>query len=256
MVKSDNIHFKMSPLQLRDILIKVKDLVKIDNRLVIKINNQNILIFSFVGESFKNIHAFKNYIFNTQDIMIVKDEILDSLIFVVKDGKKFYRILENFINYDIDINGKIYYDEDNYVNFITFDNKKLNTKIIGGDPITISKDINIEDINYLMNIENSIFNFRIENVDFEKIRRMSIIDKIKKDVIYINIKDNKVLIGETKWHINLGDIEFNNMTISFPKDYFISMNPKDFILSYVFEGFILFKYDDYNLMIILETGSK
>ena len=252
---STNIHFKLTSVQLQDLLVKIKDLVKIDSRLVMKINNENILLFSFVGDSFKNIHAFKNYIFSTPTIMTIKEELTDSLVFIIKDGKKFYRVMENFLDYNVDISGKISYDEDNYVNFISFDNKKIDTKIIGGDPITIGKEINIEDIDYLMNIENSLFAFPIDNMDFEKIRKLSLTFKQPKDVVYVNIKDKEVLIGESLWHLKLCDIELENVTISFPKEYFISMNPKDAILCYVFEGFILFKYDDYNLMIVLETGS-
>lgn len=254
-MSTSNIHFKITTTQLQDLLVKIKDLVKIDSRLVIKINNENVLLFSFVGDSFKNIHAFKNYIFSTSDLMSIKEEILDSLILIVKDGKRFYKVMENFLDYNVDIKGKISYDEDNYVNVISFDNDKINTKIIGGDPITIGKEISIEDIDYLMNIENSLFAFTIDNMDFDKIKKLSLTYKKLKDVIYVHIKDREVLIGESLWSVKLCDMNLENSTISFPKDYFISMNPKNSILCYVFETFILFKYDDYNLMVVLETGS-
>jgi len=259
MTKQDNsLHIKLTSDNLSIFLSKVKDLVKIDPRLVLKIDKDNILMFSFVGDTFKNIHAFKNYIFKTDELFDIKekDESNDySLIFIIKDGKRFNRTLENFIDYGENINCKIVYNEESYVNFMTFDNKKLNIKIIGGDPISIGKEISIDDINYLMDTDNSFFNFNISKNDFEKIKKMSMIDKQLKDVLNIHVKDKKVYVAETKWHLNVFDkIEYENVTITFPKDYFISMNPSSDIQTFVFEGFVLFKYDDYNLMVVLETN--
>lgn len=256
--KQDAINFKFDKQNLGVFLTKIKDLVKIDTRLVLKMDDKNMLIFSFVGETFKNIHAFKNYLFDINEIIdIKKGSISDDkkLIFIIKDGKRFNRTLENFIDFDNDINCKAFFDEDGYISNITFNNNKLNIKIIGGDPITIGKDINVEDINYLMDVDKSLFNFVIQKNDFEKIRKMSLIDKQLKDVLNLYIKDKKIYIGETKWHLNIMDnVDKDNTTLTFPKDYFISMNPTNDIMGYVFDGFLLFKYDDYNLMIVLETN--
>jgi len=256
--KNKNISFTCSKEQLFIFLKKIKDLTNIDKRIIIRMENDNVLIFSFVGDSFKNVHAFKNYVFPIETIFNIKKGAIDSPIFlIVKDGKRFYKTVENLLDYQDDIKCKISVNDENYVNFISFNNSKLDIKIIGSDPITIGAQISIEDVEFLMDIERSIFNFKINKLDFSKIKKMSLIDRIENDnksPIYININDKILSIGETKWRLYISDIEYRDITISFPKVYFNTMDPSDVIDVYVFEEFILCKFDDYNLMILLETS--
>lgn len=251
---AEYITFKISPENLTLLLSKIKDLTKIDSRIILKFEPTNLLMFSFVGDSFKNIHAFKNYVFNIDDVMKLKEPIEKTMVFIVKDGKKLYRTLENIVDYNKEIIGKIHFNDENYVNFIHLKNEKMDIKVFGTDPIAIGKEISIEDINYLMDIENSIFNFRVEKYDFDKIRKTGLIENELDSVLYIYLKDKKLSIGETKWSINICDVENDNLTLALPKKYFNTINPSTFIDIYVFDGFILCKYDECNLMIILETG--
>lgn len=250
--KIDKLSFTMTTDQLTNLLRKIKDLVAIDTRIFMKIDDQSILLFSFVGDSFKNIHAFKNYIFDTKNIMNISSKITEPIIFVAKDGKKLYRTLDNLIDYKDDINGEIFLNDENYVNLISFDNNQLKIKIIGSD-ISIGKDISIEDVNFLMDIKKSLFNFEINSTQFAKIKRMSLIENELNSVLYIHIEEKKLSIGETKWHLNLCDMDQENVTLAFPKKYFNTINPSESIKMYVFDNFILCKYDEYNLMILMET---
>jgi hypothetical protein len=252
--KNSTFSFKMSVEQLTEFLKKIKDLTTIDNRIIMSVDSNNVLLFSFVGETFKNIHAFKNYIYETEKIFTLKEEIKENIFLIVKDGKKFYKKLENLIDYDKEIKGKISVNDENFVNLITFDNDKLPIKIIGSDPIAIGKDISIDDINLLMDTDNSLFNFNLPKLDFQKIKKMGMIENEPNSVLYINIDNNKLTIGETLWQINICDVESENNTMAFPKKYFNTINPTDSILIYVFENFLLCKYDDYNLMILMETS--
>jgi hypothetical protein len=59
--------------------------------------------------------------------------------------------------------------------------------------------------------------------------------------------------GETKWHLNIAQVDQEDIIMSFPKAYFNTISPNDFIDVFVFEEFILCRYDDFNLMILLET---
>lgn len=251
--KTNTFSFKMTVEQLTELLKKIKDLTTIDNRIIMSVDSNNILLFSFVGETFKNIHAFKNYIYETEKIFTIKDEIKESIFLIVKDGKKFYKKLENLVDYDKEIKGKISFNEDNFVNFISFDNDKLPIKIIGSDPIAIGKDISIDDINQLMDTDNSLFNFDLTKIDFQKIKKMGLIENEPNSVLYINIENKKLTIGETLWQINVCEVDSENSTMAFPKKYFNTINSTDSILIYVFESFLLCKYDDYNLMILMET---
>jgi hypothetical protein len=129
----------------------------------------------------------------------------------------------------------------------------LDIKIIGNDPIAIGSQISVDDINYLMDIEKSIFHFRIEKQDFSEIKKQSMIDNSPKSVLYINVNNKRLSIGETKWHLNIAKVDYEDIMMAFPKAYFNTINPSEFIDVYVFENFILCKYDDFNLMILLET---
>ena len=251
--RNQNITFTQSIGQLSSLLKKIKDLTSIDPRIVVRIEESNVLLFSFVGDSFKNIHAFKNYIFPINDVMTIKKgDLSDPLFFIVKDGKKFYRKLENFLEYKEEIKCKLSADEDNYINYMKFDNGKLDDNIIGSNSISIGKEITKEDIDMLMNIDNSQFNFRLNKLDLARIKKRGAIDNEPKSVLYINVNNKMLSIGET-WHLNITEVESEDITISFPKAYFNTINATDYIEIYVFEEFILCKYDDYNLMIILET---
>jgi len=253
--KNTSYSFTMTTDQLATFLKKVKDLVAIDSRIILRIDNQSILMFSFVGESFKNIHAFKNYIFDREEIMGVKKEITDPIIFISKDGKKLYRTLNNLIDYEEEIKGKISINDEDYVNYFSFNNDRMDIKIIGSDPISIGKEIGIDDVNYLMNTENSLFNFELGAQDFAKIKKMGLIENEPNSVLYLNIDNKKLSIGETKWHLNICEIEdIDDTMMIFPKKYFNTINPLEVIKIYVFETFILCKYDDYNLMILMETS--
>jgi hypothetical protein len=255
--KNQNITYTSSVEQLSKLLKKVKDLTSINSRIIMRIESTQVLLFSFVGDSFKNIHAFKSYIFPIEEIMTIKKGEIDGpLFFITRDGKKFYRTLENLLDYKEDIECKISINEENYVNYIGFNNVKFDIKIIGSDPVIIGSQISIEDINYLMDTDKSIFNFRVNNMDFYKIKKQGLIEIIKDDrktPLYITVNNKMLSIGETLWRANITEIDIEDMIISFPKIYFNTINPKDYIEIFVFNEFILCKYDDYNLMIILET---
>lgn len=256
--KNTSIIFTSTVEQLSNLIKKIKDLTSIDSRIVMRFEPTNILIFSFVGENFKNIHAFKNYILPVADVMTIKKgEISEPIFFVSRDGKKLCRTLDNLLGYNQDIKCKISINEDNYVNLMTFENDKLNIKVMGNDVMSIGAQISIDDVNFLYNVDNSIFNFRINKQDFTQIRRMGMInnEEKKKSPLYITVNKKVLSIGEgeTKWHLNIASIDTDDTIMSFPKAYFNTISPLDFIDVYVFEEFILCKYDDFNLMILLET---
>jgi hypothetical protein len=255
--KNKTIKYISTNEQLLNFLKKIKDLITIDNRIMFRIEKNRILVFSFVGDSFKNIHAFKNCIFSPDEIMTIKKgEIDDPIFFIIKDGKRFFKTIENLLDYEEIINCKMSINDENYVNFIEYDNSKLNIKIIGSDPMIIGSEISIEDIEYLMDTDKSLFNFKLDRIDFFKIKKMSLIDRIENDTkspLYINISNNNLSIGETKWKLNVTEVNYENITLSFPKIYFNTINVNTFIDIYVFEEFILCKFDTYNLMILLET---
>ena len=60
--KTENIKFDISQSHLKKLLDKIKDLAKIHEKkiVVFKFEKDCLILFSFVGSTFKNIYAFKN----------------------------------------------------------------------------------------------------------------------------------------------------------------------------------------------------
>ena len=256
MAKNDIIKFEMSQSNLRTLLDKMKDLTKIDKRLVIRFDKDTLIIFSFVGESFKNIFAFKNYIFKNEEVIDLITEIEKPVVFIAKDGKKLWSYLNNFFDYER-IFCEVMFDDEYYANYLRIKSEedKLDLRIISGDSLLVGKEINLDDINKIMDINNSKFHFKLTSVEYDKIKKMTTIDVKENDIIQIVIESNVLYVGEPpKWQIKICDIQMENEVFTFPKRYFNTISTSSFIDIYVFDTWILTKFDDYNLLIVLETS--
>ena len=257
MAKNETIKFEIIQSNLKTLLDKIKDLTRIDKRLVFRFEKDNLILFSFVGETFKNIYAFKSYVIKNEDLIDIISEIENPIIFITKDGKKLWHYINIFSNYD-GIKCEIMFNEEFFANYLKInslpDPDRYEVRIISGDPITVGKEINLDDINKLMNVDDSLFNFKLTSQEFDIIKKSTTIDVKENDIIQIIIESNKLYIGENKWKIKICDIEHENETFTFPKRYFNTINTSTFIDVFVFETFILNKFDDYNLLIVLETS--
>ena len=86
---SDTIYnFSMSVSQLSFFLDKIHDLIAIDNEVLLKINKDEILLYSLVGEK-KNINAFKSFIYKTKEVFSFSTEISKEIRYIINNGSKF-----------------------------------------------------------------------------------------------------------------------------------------------------------------------
>jgi len=231
----------------------IKELSLIDHTIIMLLNNDNIIMYSFVGKDINDIHAFKSVIIDTNDIFYKKRTIDKTIKIVIKDGKKFNKNTSLFLMEETDIKLKVSYDDnDMNANYIHLDNNKLKIKEICGDPLMLSKEITKDDIDFLTNKNNAHFNFNLNKEDFKKIKRLSTIE-LTNDILYIKVHNNELFIGENKWEIKICDINRDNMSISFPKKYFNSITFDDNSDIYLFENYILVSDNNTDLMIVLET---
>jgi len=229
-----------------------KELSLIDPTIILSISDDIVVSYSFVGKNINDIHAFKTVISKTNEIFNKTKVIEDKIVFIIKDSKKFVRNLSNFIDFNEDIKFKISYDEqDNNANYINISNSKLRLKEICGDPIMMSKEITKEDIDFLTNKNSSLFNFQLTEMEFKKIKRMSTIENTN-DILYININDGELFMGENKWEMKICDMDKPNLSVSFPKKYFNTLSFKENSKIYLFENYILVSDDNSDLMIVLE----
>jgi hypothetical protein len=256
---TETITLKLTLPSLNKLLEYFKDLTRIDDKVFLKIDGKNILIYSMVGDH-NQIHAFKSHTISFNNIFDGKF-IDTSLTMIIgstgKDkkgegAKKIARNLAIFEGINEDLEFKITYNSDGYIEKLTIKNKKLKIDIPGGDPISNKLDINVDDIKEYMNVDNSMFSFSLNKDDFDRIKKMSTID-LNNDIIYLNIKDKVITLSEMKWELNVAEIDYEDTTISFPKKYFNSIiyNSEEKII-YVFDTFILVLDDLSNLMISIE----
>lgn len=251
--KNETYDISMSNDQLKIFLDRIKDLVSINQEVKLKINVDNILMYSLVGEK-TNVNAFKSFIISTKDIFSFKSELLKNINFIIDNGKKFDVNFRNFLDYNEPLDCKIFMNDDEYADNFLIKNKYLKLSEIGGDPRAITVDVDIETIKSTINKDNSDFKFILPKDIFNKIKKMSKIE-LENDILNLNIKNNKLSISENRWELSVCDIEQDDMSITFPKKYFNSIQypaNKDEVEIFVFERFLLVDNDNTSLLVALE----
>jgi len=256
--KNDVIKFDISQSNLSILLNKLKDLSKINEKkiVVFKFEVDSLILFSFVGKNFKNIYAFKNYIFKFDDIFDFITEITEPLSFISKNGIHLYHTLNQFSDFGSSLKIEVSPSSisSGFADSMKITNDKLQTSMSAGDNMIVGKDITLEDINMLMDTTNSLFHFTLPSSDYDKIKKMSTIVVKENDILTITIENKILYFGESKWRLKICDIEQDDYSYTFPKRYFNTISTTSDIEIDVFDTYILTKYDDYNLMIVLETS--
>jgi hypothetical protein len=257
-----NLEFNLNFNNLNKFIDAFKELCKLDNFALFRFNSEDILIYSSVGQN-KNINAFRSYIFKTSDILTIKDKDFNITInFIVKDCKAFIKTINNFLDYQQDIKCKLSFDQIGevfYADKLTMQvPKELKLNFVGGEPVEMNTSIVIDDIKEYVNTDNSLFNFSIRKDQFDKIKRLSLLD-IKNDVLYINVKnDDKqrvVIMSEVRWSLNICETNYDtDLEISFPKKYFKNITVDSDIRVNVFDTFILISDETSSLLISVENN--
>jgi len=243
--------FSMSLTQLNFFLDKVHDLLSIDDEILLKINNDNILLYSIVGEKM-NVNAFKSFVFKTSEIFTFNSELPNEIRFIINNGSKFETTLKNYLSYKEDIQCEFFMNDDTYADNFKFKNSKLRLGINGGDVRGMNTTIDIEKINKTLNKDNIDFKFLLDKNSYAQIKKLMAIDN-ENDILTLTIHKNSLTIGEGGWDLNICDIEHDNLSITFPKKYFKSITfSEDEINVYVFDTFILVDNQNTNLLIALE----
>ena len=245
--------FSMTQKQLTFFLEKVHDLLSIDDEVLLKISNENILLYSIVGEKM-NVNAFKSFIFKTSEIFTFNDELLKEIRFIITNGGKFENILKNYSDYSEDISCEFYMNDDTYADNLKLKNSKLKLSVSGGDVRGMNTTIDIEKINATLNKDNIDFKFVLDKNSYAKIKKIGSIDN-ENDILSLSIMDNNLTIGEGNWNLKICDIEHEDLTITFPKKYFKSITfTEDEINVYIFDTFLLVDNKNTNLLIALELS--
>ena len=245
--------FVMTNEQLKTFLDKIKDLVSVDDEVLLKVDKYNILMYSLVGEK-KNVNAFKSFIVKTEDIFSFKEELEKQMKYIIPNGKKFDSNIRNFLDYNEKLDCKFYMNDDEYADNFLIKNKFLKLNQIGGDPRGATLDIDIEKVKAAIDKNNADFSFTLTKDVFDKIKKMSKIE-LDNDILYLNVKDNILTIAENAWELTVCDTDEDDLSITFPKKYFNSLQYLPGITEvevFVFDSFLLVDNENTSLLVALE----
>lgn len=260
MSKENSLEFELTYDGLNLIIGSLKELVKLADNCLIKFSEDDILLYSLVGQG-KNINAFRSFVFKPNQLFNKWTNDKD-INYIVKDLKNFIKSINNFTDYQKSIKGKLTFDEINealYCDKIVLSiPKELKLNFTGDEPITMNCSITVEDILEYSNLDNSLFSFNMKKEQFDKIKRLSMTDT-KNDVFNINkVKDDGetfIAIGELRWNLVLEKIDYNDeIDYNFPKKYFKTISINSDLQIIVFETHLLIKETNSSLLISLENN--
>ena len=255
MSTTKKIKFKVNKDKFSDFVEKLEELTKISPTLKIKIDEEDILIYSVLGKA--AVLAFKNYMFKTKDLFILNDDIENTFDIVIIEGKKFVKNLQ-FLKENDKITFEISYkenpDDDNVMDARTvqISGGKLKINLMTGEHYEI-RDMNKDSLEKGLDIRNKRWSFKITKEDFQDIKKLSSINGTK--LLNINVKEGKVKILETStWELDIDDINDSdrNVNLILNKRFLSSINDKEEIVFNIFDNFMLIKDDESNLMLSFE----
>jgi len=245
--------FTMNLEQLKFFLDKVHDLLSIDNEILIKMDKENTLLYSVVGEKM-NVNAFKSFIFKTEELFTFDEDLPKEIRYIISVGGKFETTLKNYLDYKEDIKCEFFMNDDTYADNLRLKNSKLKLSITGGDARAMNTTIDISMILSRLNKDNIDFMFMLDKISYTKIKKIAAIDN-ENDILTLNIIDKSLTIGEGTWDLKICDIDHEDLDITFPKKYFKSITfTEDIINVYVFDTFLLIDNKNTNLLIALEMS--
>jgi small nuclear ribonucleoprotein (snRNP)-like protein len=260
--KLKELSFNISPDSLTQLIDVLKDLSKLNDKILIKINENDTLMYSLVGTD-NSINVFKNFVFETDTIFNNIGKFDGDINFIVKSGKQMLNTLRIIKTFETEISGKIYFDEIGDTLYSDRINIKVGNKLrqnfYGGDPTSMNTRITVDMIKDTFNINDANFSFDLSDDDFDKIKKLATSDEII-NIFYLNVVENNekfyATIGEGQWDITVSEVDYHiPSTIAFPKKYFKSINMvNNKAKVYVLDQSIMVITDNSNLIISIEVS--
>jgi hypothetical protein len=253
---ANKIKFKVKGDKFSDFINKLDDLTKIDDTIKLKIDNDNILMYSMLGGNV--MLAFKNYLINTREYLDYGDDLDYSMDVIIVNAKKFVKNL-NFIKESEKITMEITYkespDDDTIMNARSLQvvGGKLKVNWLAGEHFEM-RDINKSVLKQRLDFKNRKWNFNISKSEFSDVKKLSSINSDR--IININIIGGKVTLSETAaWELEIDSIDDRNANLMLNKKFLNCINDNvDNVEFNIFETFMLVKDDISNLMLSFEQN--
>ena len=182
---ANKIKFKVNVSKFSEFVERLDDLTKIDDTIKVKIDNDNILIYSMLSSG-QTMLAFKNYLLNTKDYLEYEDSEY-SYDLIIANAKKFVKNLE-FLQSNEKITFEISYkqnhDDDTIMDAraIQLVGGKLKINLIAGEHYEI-RDMNKKSLSKGLDLKNKKWVFL--NHKNKEDREVNIPDDLIKDIIFI-----------------------------------------------------------------------
>jgi hypothetical protein len=252
---ADKVKFKINSDKFVDFISKLDDLTKIEDTIKLKIDNDNILMYSMMSSG-QTMLAFKNYIVNTRDYLEYGDDLEYSIDIIIANAKKFVKNL-NFIKDSEKITFEISYkespDDDTIMNGRSLQvvGGKLKVNWIAGEHYEM-RDINKAALAQRLNLKNRKWYFNINKSEFSDIKKLSSINSER--IINIGVLNGKVTLSErAAWELEIESIDDDrNASLMLNKKFLSCINEMDNIEFSIFETFMLVRDDNSNLMLSFE----
>ena len=251
---ANKVKFKFLPHNLTDFISKIDDLSKIDDTIKLKIDSQDILMYSMLGGNV--LLAFKNFLVKTSDYLDNTD--FDYKIdLIIPNAKKFVKNL-NFIkdqsSVTLDISYKESPDDDDLFLSRSFQitSGKFKVNWLAGEHYEM-RDIDKNSLTTRLDLKNKKWSFSIKNEDFLDIKKLSSINSER--VISISVVNGNVVVSEkSAWELEIDDLDDDrSASLILNKRFLGCINDKltsvDF---HIFDTFMLVKDSDSNLMLSFE----
>ncbi len=252
---ANKIKFNFKSDKISEFIEKLEDLTKIEDTIKIKLDSENILIYSILGGNV--MLAFKNYLLETSDFFVY-DEFDYTLDVIISNAKKFVKNL-NFLTSSekvtIEFNYKESQDDDGVMNArsIQVTGGKLKVNWLAGEHYEL-RDINKSTLKTNLSIKNRKWFFKISKNDFSDIKKLSNINSDR--IININIDSGKVIFSEkAAWELEIDSIEEErNSHLMLNKRFLGCINDNKDVEFNIFDNFMLVKDDNSNLMLSFEQS--
>lgn len=251
---ANKIKFKIKSDKISDFIDKISDLTKISDTVKLKIDNDNVLMYSMIGGSV--LLAFKSYLINTKEYLDY-DDIEYTLDTVIINAGKFVKNLSFLKTSDkvtMEISYKQSSDDENVMNArsIQIVGGKLKVNWVGGEQFDV-RDITKAQLEQRLNLKNKKWSFNIIKSDFADVKKLSSINGEK--IITMSVDKGKVVLSESgAWELEVDQLaEERNSNLILNKRFLSCIDESlDNVEFNIFDNFMLIKGDDTNLMLSFE----
>ena len=253
---ANKLKFKINGTTFDSFVSKLSDLSTIDDCVRLKIDNDNILMYSILGKNI--LLAFKSYLIPTSDVLELKDGIDYQLDMIIPNIKKFVKnlsLIKDIDKTNIEFNYKESSDDDSVylVRYFQISSGRFKINWVGGDHNNETRDINKDMLKKNLDLKNSKWSFSLTKDDFGDIKKLSSINSER--IINIAVKDGVVNFSEkSAWDLEVDKVEDDrNTNLILNKRFLTCINADMEKISFsIFETFMLVKDENSDLMLSFE----